>query len=392
LRTSPQASRFREWERAWLESESRCLSGGGDPSGLPRDSLRWLDGGSFLPPRDLLRSLEPHLPRLFGPGEPRLLLAQTFADVWNGLHPFVPLSVLHARTEGGRTDLWIRVDLPDGDILIDLSWLLLPLFKAFPKAFGLPEYDRIQPLWDPRGINAILDASSLFHAEVLQDGAGCEPTPRTETLSLQALFHEPFLSMDVPDLSTQVQLVREDHHCRRRRRAVLRSGCAYGAPAFLFRAGFGNHRPDGWNPLSKVLRAVLADPKASAGWGPADAVGRSASPAPVQANRPPHRFVYHRVDDTISCDGRHLTRSVPARILRKLVKDFVLLGQREFEFRAFKRDAEIVTNRKRPNFEVRLRRVQEVILDVPCGLVLHRRRPGLLELEACAPIEYSEEG
>ena len=109
------------------------------------------------------------------------------------------------------------------------------------------------------------------------------------------------------------------------------------------------------------------------------------------AHRPPHRFVYHQADDSISCDGRHLTKNVPARILRRLVRDFVQSGRREFEFRTFKRDAEIVTNRKRPNFEVRLRRVQEVVSGVSCGLILHRPRPGLLELEASGPIEYAEE-
>jgi hypothetical protein len=392
LRTSPQASRLREWERSWLDSESRWLSGGGDPDDLPRQALRWLDGGCFLPPRDLLRALEPLLPGLYGPGEPRSLLAQAFAATWNGLHPFVPLTLLHTRTEADRTDLWMLAELPDGGVLVDLAWLLLPLFKVFPKAFGLPEYDRVQALWDPRDVDAILKGAALFHSEVEEDGVEAAPAPRTETLSLRALFHEPFLALERHGTASPVTLVREDYHCRRRRRAVLRSGCAYGAPAFLFRAGFGNHRPDGWNPLSRVLRAALADPDPRSRPVPVVPAPIAAGAPPIQAHNPPHRFVYHRIDDTISCDGRHLTRSVPARILRKLVKDFVLLGQREFEFRAFKRDAEIVPNRKRPNFEVRLRRVQEVIREIPCGLVLHRRRPGLLELEACAPIEYSEEG
>jgi hypothetical protein len=187
----------------------------------------------------------------------------------------------------------------------------------------------------------------------------------------------------------------------------------------LFRVDFANVRPDDWNPLSTIIRDLqwratpvqagfpagtdpvfhpvrpweafagsLSVPYRSAAPGAAISDGGDLLPATAAS----HRFVYHRIDDSISCDGRHMTRSVPARILRKLVKDFVLTGRREFEFRIFKRDAEIVTNRKRPNFEVRLRRVQEVVLGRPCGLVIHRRRPGLLELEALTHIEYTEEG
>lgn len=401
-----ESSTFRAWERAWKESETLCVAEGGSPAMLPQGLLRWLDGGSFLPPRDLLGLLEPQIPRLFSDLDPRLTLAESFSNLWNGLHPFAPLQRLHARIGGSWTDLWLQVKTPDDGTRLDLAWLLLPLFRRYPRAFSLPEFETVQAVTDQRPIQTLIEASPEI--QFVDDGLLVGGMRLGEPADLHAFLEEE--GMPVPTCwmeRRRVCVVKADYYCPRRRRVILQAGCAYGAPGFVFRAGFSNLKSTGWNPLSQIIRSVLGNgigtEQASTGEKNLSIIAFGKPPVgeaselanavgePNPSLRAPHRFVYHHADDSISCDGRHMTKRVPARILRKLVMDFVQSGRREFEFRAFKRDSEIVTNRKRPNFEVRLRRVVEVIRDFPCGLILHRRKPGLLELEASAPIEYSEE-
>ena len=403
-------SAFQAWERSWLEAETLSAEAGDSPAQLPGRLLRWLDGGSFLPPRALLGQLEPYLTRLYQDSEPRAVLAEAFASIWNQLHPFAPLRRVDsppAKSAGagtgsapaggnpgadGWTHLWYELEAP-GNSVLDFSWLLLPLLRAFPRAFSLPEFEVVQAVADPRRVQSVLlDEAGLRFVEGGLDMGGMR-------LGDSILPASHFRASGIPfpeswDADLDACLVHADYYCSRRRRVILQGGCAYGASGFLFRIGFRNNPPPAWNPMSPVIRGVLETqngPEGSASpLAPLD--GASAllrEPAP--AYRGPYRFVYHQADDSISCDGRHLTKNVPARILRRLVRDFVQSGRREFEFRTFKRDTDIVTNRKRPNFEVRLRRVQEVVLGVPCGLILHRPRPGLLEVEASGPIEYAEE-
>lgn len=393
---------FRTWEQSWSDAEAQCLESGDTPAGLPQSLLKWLDGGSFLPPRILLGELEPHLARLYREGDPRLALAEAFIAIWNRLHPFMPLRrVLPERDPGpaqaeGRHDLWVEAVLPEDGTNLDLAWLLLPLLRAFPRAFSLPEYEAVQAVADPRRVEDILDPSTGFR---LKDGALTMGSMRLgEPVDIRAHLIKAAGAVPQGWIRPGQEgacLVRADYYCPRRKRMILHGGCAYGAPGFLFRIGFRTVRPPVWNPLSRLIRALVEEgpetgeaSREGFDLAPLEALVLDRGPAPGRA---PFRFVYHQADDSISCDGRHLTKNVPARILRRLVRDYVQSGRREFEFRTFKRDSDIVTNRKRPNFEVRLRRVQEVILGVPCGLILHRPRPGYLELEASGPIEYAEE-
>lgn len=403
------SSPFRTFERSILEAEAACLEADESPARLPQNLLQWLDGGSFLPPRALLGELEPFLPRLFSGADPRLVLADAFIAVWNRLHPFMLLRRLASGRPGdpipveGRLDLWIEAGLPEDGTRLDLAWLLPPLIRSFPRAFSLPEFEAVQAVADPRPVRSFLDPATGFRHE---DGMLALGGMRLgEAVDLPAHLRKSMETLPDgwernPAPRNRATLIRADYYCPRRKRVLLQAGCAYGAPGFLLHVGFRALRPPAWNPLSRIIRAIMVD-----GTLPTNALPPTQEDSPAEFSldtlvkdrapqpspRAAFRFVYHQSDDSISCDGRHLTKNVPARILRRLVRDYVESGRREFEFRIFKRDADIVTNRKRPNFEVRLRRVQEVVLGVPCGLILHRPRPGFLELETAGPIEYSEE-
>ncbi|MDB5050049.1 MAG: hypothetical protein JWO30_3120 [Fibrobacteres bacterium] len=72
-------------------------------------------------------------------------------------------------------------------------------------------------------------------------------------------------------------------------------------------------------------------------------------------------FLYHELDDSISCNHCYLTKGVPARILKKLLEYHVYENRTYFEYREFKRDRELFVQPKTTNFEVRLRRLMKLV-------------------------------
>lgn len=67
--------------------------------------------------------------------------------------------------------------------------------------------------------------------------------------------------------------------------------------------------------------------------------------------------VYYTDSDSISVNGKHVMRNVPAKILRNILSEYTTTGREEFENREFKRDTSICMDPLRPNFESRLNRV-----------------------------------
>ncbi|MDB9743945.1 hypothetical protein OAA91_00290, partial [Fibrobacterales bacterium] len=92
----------------------------------------------------------------------------------------------------------------------------------------------------------------------------------------------------------------------------------------------------------------------------------------------------------ISVNGRHIIKNVPARILRRVIREYVEEGKTIFEYREFKRDTEICQDPANPNFEVRLQRLMEKIkADFP-EVHLDKERRGQFSFKANQRVVYSE--
>ena len=131
---------------------------------------------------------------------------------------------------------------------------------------------------------------------------------------------------------------------------LVRKGNFYGAPANIldvsFKANVKTQEPfyrlmssvvkqefDAWEPIQKAQEELL------------EAMNDSVT------------VIYHKSDDSISVNSKHLMRNVPARILRNLLREYTATGREEYENREFKRDPSICMDPIRPNFESRLNRV-----------------------------------
>lgn len=165
---------------------------------------------------------------------------------------------------------------------------------------------------------------------------------------------------------------------------LLFKDCYYSAPVsiteFRYVGGMRSH-----DPFSKLMCALVKDEFVV--WSPL----QKAHDALMHKINNVAEVIYYEADDSISVNGKHLMRNVPARILRNILREYSKTGREEFENREFKRDPEICIDALNPNFESRLNRVVDHLQKVSDIMGLDRHRRGGFRFEPHCHIEFKEE-
>lgn len=165
---------------------------------------------------------------------------------------------------------------------------------------------------------------------------------------------------------------------------LLFKDCYYSAPVsiteFRYAGGMRCH-----DPFSKLMSALVKDEFVV--WSPL----QKAHDALMHRINNVAEVIYYEADDSISVNGKHLMRNVPARILRNILREYSKTGREEFENREFKRDPEICIDALNPNFESRLNRVVDHLQKVSDIMGLDRHRRGGFRFEPHCHIEFREE-
>jgi hypothetical protein len=261
-------------------------------------------------------------------------------------------------------------------------FVALPIQMA-PLPTGLPAFEEVTAVADPRpaGVVAAPATGEVRNGRLLVDG---------DIHGEEVGFHDLCARYDfdpcplgIPD--RPVVVVTSDYVCGRRKRAVLREGCAYGAPVSLVKVRYRTHTERPSNPLSKIIRE-LTDGH-SPRWKEAEQRHLSL----LEELRGRHVFVYRSAKGTISVDDRHLASKVPAKILRNVLRAHLADGRTRFEHRQFVDDPEIVSDPSNPNFALRLGRLIEILERKLPDVVLERTGRGRFRLRTNRRIELREE-
>jgi adenylate cyclase len=130
-----------------------------------------------------------------------------------------------------------------------------------------------------------------------------------------------------------------------------------------------------------IDRVQQADEEADG--APARSPARRAS----AAGRTPRRFTYYREDDCVFVDGEYLVRSVPARILWRLLGSHAREGRTEFTNRELRMDASLGLPPVKDNLESRLILLRKRLAEKCPDLRMVPVRRGRFELVVdCEPL------
>ncbi|MEK7394880.1 MAG: hypothetical protein AAB214_20160 [Fibrobacterota bacterium] len=353
-----------------------------------------LQGGTFLSPRGALSLIGRFLIELTRSRDVRRTILELFEPSNRLFSPKTIARLAKVIESDGVKTGWIvqihdpqfRSSFPGYDAE---SWLGMQL-RHSPNRMGVASFDEVDCLCQVRDPREILEAVPRGHHPTrTAEGwsLGGRPLSRTgkffEWLSDKGLG--PADLHDVQD--HQVEIALQDVFCPVRKRVVIRSGSALGAQCYLMRVKWGGAVQVGVESgLARLIRDAMGED------GPSD-LDRAAGlhEQLLQQYRQRLRFVFHRQDETISCNGEHLLRGVPAKILHKVLMSNTVTGRTIFEHREFRRDPDLHLDPVNPNLESRIRILSDRLEERLEGIRILKNGRGRFELESRLMIEFAED-
>lgn len=369
--------------------EEFLVSQGLDPREMMPKILRVSGGSTPIPGKVILSWFYPKVEALFNKLDTR--------DMCFGLITLVTENWLpgriHRRIRRMEKGEWVHntlIFIEDDTHRTYLDWdyefIAGPQVMEAPAKLGLPPFERFGMLADTRPPERV-----IWEAEDTPTWTGNRLSIRGEVVGEATTFSAycKYQGIDVERFNppeTEVVVMSRDYFCPRRKRVVLHQGCAYGAPFFI---SWTEHRK-----LAALKEGVLttlisdidreeredeADILEARHMALIDTLGRSAT------------FVFHPADESMSLNGRHFVKGIPAKILRSVLQAHLQDGRTEFEYRDFKRDFEISLGQKNSNFEVRFYRLMEKLAeqDDAC-LTLEKTGRGCFSLQVRGSVKLQD--
>lgn len=183
----------------------------------------------------------------------------------------------------------------------------------------------------------------------------------------------------------QIVYCSEDFYCRNRKRNVLHADCAYGAPVYLYSFKYrkGVKKPE--NFMATIIDEAVGD--ISDSWAVVKEIHENLlEQVSFRAD-----IVYFNGEESISINGKHIIKSTPAKIFRKMLAEYVKSGKKVFEHREFIRDESIILDPLNPNLNVRLQRLIKSMEENFPRIKILRSDRGKIELVTDCKVSFREE-
>lgn len=384
-----------EYQLRVIESvETFCLQRDIDFVPFLEKNVFGLHSGTFLSPKGTLSLVGKFLIQLTRSRDVRRTVLELLEPSNRMIAPGTVARLVKLDEANGRFVAWV---LQVQDLLFQgrfpgydaETWLGMQL-RHSPNRMGVASFDEVECFCQVRSVQDILEAIPRGYR--LQDPvfrAGATEAPAIRKVGFFEWCRERGISPDelheIPD--HEVEFVEQDVFCPIRRRRVIRGGSILNAKCYLMRVKWGGiPSVPVESGLARLIRDVMGED------GPSDMDRASALHEElIQQFRRRLQFMYHNQDETISCNGEHLLRGVPAKILHKVLMSHTVTGRTVFEHREFRRDPDLHLDPVNPNLESRIRILSERLEERLQGIRIIKNGRGRFELETAQVIEFSEE-
>ena len=357
--------------------------------------LRQVSRGSIVPASTILSWIKPFFKLFFVTGDIRLLLLRIvnhFASkitseitfriasnesdaTWNTTTLLAMCSSVIKRRHSLKKIFAER--FPPFDCELWASMFV----QMLPACLDLPAFEERFIKADSRHVQDILRDRPYVHTKgkIFMNGIlygitmGFHAFCKKNSLDLSAF--------DIPDCRVLVAV--KDYYCPRKKRVIFHEGCAYGSPVALFGFTYKKNIPVQPGFLSPFLDEAVSFPASS--WKAAEQCHeRLLETVSFKA------FVYRTADGSMSLNGEHFVKNVPAKILRKMLLSYRATGQTVFSHREFAIDKAIASDPKAPNIIVRLRRLSRTLEERFPKIKISWASRGKIAFQSSCKIEFLE--
>lgn len=363
--------------------EPFCRKEGVDFELLKKNFFTGIYRWRHLSSKAMLGMVEPLLDGLFEAKDRRAFLYQNFEKLQTPFYPHSTHELVDDREEDGMriTTLLYSLDNSTNQHFNYKLWLL-PWLQYLPEVFALPAAESAEMIADVRSIHHLLRYEDYRRRGDRLVCAGI-------TVGRSILFSEFLKERKLPDsqlfdLKQECCLVEEDLYDKNDQ-LLLQKGCCYCAPAYLIELKYKARQKGKDNPLRPLLYSLAREDDLVL------AKLNDLNEAFFNELAYTAKIVFYRKDDSISIDGEHFIRNVPAKIFRKVIRAYLLEKRTEFDNREFKRDAEITLDLVNPNFEGRLNRLMAKLSSTRPDLQIVRHQRGSFRFSPKCAIDYREE-
>ena len=351
--------------------------------------ILWLNNNSsVIPGKVLLSWFYPKLESMFRALDARELL---FPILTLHNENWMP-NVTSRRIKRWEDGDWIKsvlVFIHDSTFSERLDWdfdsIAGPQLLAMPGMLAMPPFERHVMLSDTRHVERVIweEADTPRDAGDSMRIRGEPYGKRTSFSAFCAKAGIDLVRYRPPDLPV-VEMER-DYFCPVRKRKVLYSRCAYGAPLYLHSL---EHRKNA-NLEKNLLKNIVSDLVREDEFNMDNLESKHL--ALLASLRESYAFRYFRSDESMILNDTKFIKGISAKILRYLLEAYLDQGRDSFEYKELKRQFEITLGQKNSNFEIRFYRLVEKLESDSPGFRIERTGRGRFRVVAKSALRFEIE-
>lgn len=360
-----------------------------------RNALYTLNRGLLFSPKSMFKWTSPFLEDFYSNEDLRYLLL-TLVEYYSSI--LLP-GMLHKTLKffDHKSDKTIEAvilgtrfqQLPDNNIFnplppYDCELWTATIIQCMPAGIYLPPFEKLCMISDIRTAQNIVPYAQYHNDFLLINQQRYGKRCSFHDFCKRKNLFEELQQYNLPDFT--VTEIFNDYYCLKRKRVVLHKECIYEAPVYLYSYIFKRSSNKPKDFFSFIIDGTIKEKTDS--W-----ISVENRHNELLDTLSPQKILckYHCSDDSISVNGKHLVKFIPAKILRYIISGYVKNNQIEFEYREFIKNPEIPLDTLSPNIAVRIQRLSSVLKKYFPQFIIEKTARGKISIHVNCKLEYIEE-
>lgn len=269
------------------------------------------------------------------------------------------------------------------------SYLFVPLCGV-PTYFDRPRLSSAAILADQRALSMILWPENNHEVKdgILLIGGKRYGREMPFSAFLESCTPKPDIGRIPLRDDPPVMVVERPFVCPVRRRTVLEPGRAVAAPYWLHAFEVPRKATPPPEEAERHHEEMLRYAVRDAPWGLKRFMELNHAFLVYLRGQERAEVIYHESRESMTVNGRQVVRSIPARLLRKMLENYSREEKTAFEYWEFMHDEQVILNKESHHLSRRIDRLADALRKKTDLFVLRRPRRGWVTLEVKRPFTF----